>query len=123
MKKHVALIVEDEPEIRELIADQLSLINVSSVEASNGEEALAVLKDSEISIVVSDLAMPKMNGFELLRKMKSNGFTMPVVILTGHADQMVAQQLRTYGIKGFINKPWGPEEIQKTVQSILGLPV
>lgn len=113
------LIVDDEDEIRELIGMQLTNPDRTITYASNGVEAIDVLSNQKIDLVISDIAMPKMNGFELLRKIKLMGIDTPVIILTGHADSMVANQLRTYSVRSFINKPWKKNELEDAVQSVL----
>lgn len=113
------LIVDDEEEIRELIGLQLASPERTFHYAANGVEAIDILSKESIDLVVSDIAMPKMNGFELLRKIKLLGLETPVIILTGHADSMVANQLRTYSVRSFINKPWKRNELENAVGSIL----
>ena len=111
------LIVDDEDEIRELIGLQLEGADRVFYFAANGIEAIDILSKQSIDLVISDIAMPKMNGFELLRKIKLLGMNTPVIILTGHADSMVANQLRTYSVKSFINKPWNRVELEGAVVS------
>ena len=113
------LIVDDEDDIRELIALQLTTPERTFQFAANGLEAISILSNQNIDLVISDIAMPKMNGFELLRKIKLMGLSTPVIILTGHADSMVANQLRTYSVKSFINKPWKKNELEDAVSSVL----
>tara|TARA_B110001454_G_scaffold219192_1_gene251214 strand:- start:99240 stop:99602 length:363 start_codon:yes stop_codon:yes gene_type:complete len=113
------LIVDDEDEIRELISLQLEDDGRQFFFAANGVEAIEILTKQKIDLVISDIAMPKMNGFELLRKIKLLGLNTPVIILTGHADSMVANQLRTYSVRSFINKPWNRVELEEAVVSVL----
>lgn len=113
------LIVDDEEEIRELIGLQLDEPDRQFYYAGNGVEAIDILNKQNIDLIISDIAMPKMNGFELLRKVKLLGFNIPVIILTGHADSMVANQLRTYSVRSFINKPWSRGELDEAVVSAL----
>lgn len=113
------LIVDDEEEIRELIGLQLVNPDRTFHFAANGVEAIEILTKQNIDLVISDIAMPKMNGFELLRKIKLIGLNTPVIILTGHADSMVANQLRTYSVRAFINKPWKKTELEDAVVSVL----
>lgn len=116
---NTVLIVDDEDEIRELIGLQLEDSGRQFIFAANGVEAIDVLSKQKIDLIISDIAMPKMNGFELLRKIKLLGLNTPVIILTGHADSMVANQLRTYSVRSFINKPWNRLELETAVSSIL----
>lgn len=112
------LIVEDEPEIRELIFLQLEAPGRDFLFAGNGEEAIEVLSKNKIDFMITDLAMPKMNGFELLRKIKKFGWSFPTLVLTGHADSLVANQLRPYGVDYFLNKPWSKSELEAVVEIV-----
>lgn len=112
------LIVEDEPEIRDLIFLQLEAPEREFLYAGNGEEALEVLSKNKIDFMISDLAMPKMNGFELLRKIKKFGWVFPTLVLTGHADSLVANQLRPYGVDYFLNKPWNKSELEAVLDIV-----
>ena len=114
-----ALIVDDVADIRDVIIQQLAQVSINCVGASDGEEAILVLKKQSIDLVITDLAMPKMNGFELLRRMKMKGFDIPTFVLTGHADKTVAQQLKVFGIRAFINKPWAWEDLAPLVEKVV----
>lgn len=118
MQKNI-LLIDDEAEIRDLLAAQLLADNRTFLMASNGLEAIEILKNNEIDLIISDMAMPKMNGFELLRKLKLMAFKAPVIILTGHADSLVANQLRTYSVKHFLNKPWSRVELETIVSELV----
>ncbi len=119
MTAKTTLIVDDEEDIRDLIALQLAAPGRTIEMAGNGLEAVEILKSKSVDLVISDIAMPKMNGFEFLRKMKLMGISTPVIILTGHADSMVANQLRTYSVRHFINKPWSRKELEGYVSDLL----
>ncbi|NUM58269.1 MAG: response regulator [Bdellovibrionaceae bacterium] len=116
---YIILVVEDEPDIRDLISMQLEAPGREFLFAGNGEEAIEVLSKNKIDFMITDLAMPKMNGFEMLRKIKKHGWVFPVMVLTGHADVMVANQLRPYGVEFFMNKPWEKELLENTVKQVM----
>ena len=76
------LIVEDETEHRDYLSEIISGWNYEIGEAANGEEALSLFKDNSFDIVLSDLMMPKMDGFELLRQLKQQGNLPPTIVMT-----------------------------------------
>jgi CheY-like chemotaxis protein len=114
------LIVDDEAEIREVLvvaAGQIKNARVSV--ASNGIEALEILKNSDVQAIITDLAMPHMNGFEFLRRLKVSGKSIPTMVLTGHGDKNVVQQLRNYGVNEFLSKPWDNQVFLITLQKMI----
>ena len=117
-QKLEVLIIDDETDIREMLVRQFAALGFSATEASNGEVALVEVSKKKFDLIITDLAMPRMNGFEFLRKLKMNQNTIPVIVLTGHADRMVAKQLQSFGIKEFIDKPWFIEDLEKSLQEI-----
>lgn len=114
------LIVEDEPEIRVILAETLSSqFSLNILEAADGQEAFDILKSKQVDLVITDLAMPVMNGFEFLRRLKVSGIKVPTIVLTGHGDKAVASQLKAYGVIEFINKPWQRDQLVDAVKGIL----
>ena len=117
--KHI-LIVDDEPEIRDIISQViLSLHGFKISTAANGEEALSCIKIHKIDLLITDLSMPKINGFELLRRLRTLGFHIPTVVLTGHSDHNVMKLLSAFGVNEFINKPWDNDELIWSLKKIL----
>ncbi|MEJ5308291.1 MAG: ATP-binding protein [Anaerolineae bacterium] len=80
------LVVEDSPTTRQALADSLTALNYQVQIAENGQQALAILGEhgAEIALVLSDVVMPEMGGLGLIKAMQQRGFSMPVVLLTGH---------------------------------------
>lgn len=113
------LIVDDESEIREILMEVLSELPLSFHQAENGLEALDVVKSQQIDLIITDLAMPKMNGFEFLRSLKNLGRSIPCMVLTGHGDKTISQQVKSFGVVEFVDKPFEMEVLIKKVQAIL----
>jgi YesN/AraC family two-component response regulator len=107
------LIVEDEQDIRENIAEIFKLSKFKVFEASNGADGLDLAVDNQPDIIVSDILMPGMDGFELLEKVKSNPQTehIPVILLT--AKTMMDSKLKglKIGADDYITKPFNVDEL------------
>jgi DNA-binding NtrC family response regulator len=99
------LIADDEKNIREGLAGALELDGYSVFTASNGDEALVLINNNDIDLVITDLKMPKMGGNELLKHISSSFPTIPVIILTGHGTIESAVQAMRNGAFDFITKP------------------
>jgi YesN/AraC family two-component response regulator len=114
------LIVDDETEIREVLTSVIGLDPQYIVQSvTNGAEALEVIKQIKVDVLITDLAMPKMNGFELLRRLKVMGKKIPTIVLTGHGDKNVVHQLKNYGVSDFLNKPWNNDTLMDSVQRLI----
>lgn len=118
MNYHI-LIVENEPEIRELIALHLNNSGMDTFEASSGREAVSILKQQTIDLILLDLMMEDMNGWELLRYLKANLLDMPVIVLS--ARRMESDKIETLdlGADDYVTKPFSFGELVARVQANL----
>ncbi|MFT4929678.1 MAG: two-component system nitrogen regulation response regulator NtrX, partial [Phenylobacterium sp.] len=104
------LVVDDEPHIRGLLCEILALEDYQSTPATDGVDAMAkwhqsVKSANPFDLMVIDLKMPKMGGEGLLKMLRQTGSTLPVIVLTGHADLEDAYTLLAqYGVSDFISK-------------------
>lgn len=119
------LVVDDSATVRSVIAKTLRLAEVpinELHEASNGEEALVVLKDQWIDLVFSDLNMPVMDGMALVDRMSSDDIlkAIPVIIVSTERSTTRIEELKLKGISGFIRKPFTPEQMREMIDSVLG---
>jgi CheY-like chemotaxis protein len=107
------LVVEDNASLREALVDTLALLNYRALTAGNGRQALAILEKqaSEIALVVSDLLMPEMGGQALYHALRERGFTLPVVLLSGHPMEVELQALQAQGVAGWLLKPLETEQL------------
>ena len=124
------LVVEDDAAMREALVDSLELLNYRTLEAANGQEALAILERQacevsedfqslEVALVLSDVVMPRMGGIALLQALKQSGMTVPVVLLTGHPLDKELEELRAQGMSGWLFKPPSLEQLAKVVARAL----
>ena len=107
------LLVEDDPILREALLDRMELLGYRVLEAADGLEALEALKqhEGEISLVLSDLVMPKMGGQALLSAMRDRGISLPVVMLSGYPMEKVLKSLLEQGLTGWMLKPPNIEKL------------
>jgi DNA-binding NtrC family response regulator len=89
------------------------------VEAISGKEALDhLVKEIKIDIVLTDYAMPEMNGIELLQKIRKNNKTIPVIIMTAYGDKSLVIEAMHYQCNGFIDKPFDMDELLEEINNI-----
>lgn len=120
-KMHSVLIVDDECLIHEGIAEGIdwSALECSKpLVAENGIEAVELIKNNHIDVVITDIKMPGMNGLELAEWISTNFNTIKVIILTGYDDFKFAQSALKYGVVDFILKPTKLEEIENAILKI-----
>ena len=117
--KFTVLVVDDERNIREGLAEALALEGHAVATAGDGEEALDVLGREEVDLVITDLRMPKLAGDQLLKRLTADWPTVPVIILTGHGTIETAVQAMRDGAYDFLTKPVDLERLGLLVQRAL----
>lgn len=112
------LIVDDERLEREGVKYLLSQENKEwrIYEAANGKDALQILREEKIDLLLTDIKMPHMDGLELTSKAKELYPELPVVIFSGYSDFAFAQEAMRYGVTEYVLKPVDPEEFHKIIQ-------
>ena len=115
------LLVDDYPDAREMYTEYLQYSGFEVVEAGNGQEALQRAIDATPVIILMDLSLPVMDGWEATRRLKADQRTasIPVVALTGHALAGISQGAKAAGCDAFITKPCLPEDLVKEIRKIL----
>lgn len=120
------LVVDDSKTMRAVITKGLRAAGVpidELHEAANGWEALTHLEAQWIDLVLTDLNMPEMNGMELVQEM-AKGDTLqntPVVVVSTEGSKTRIEELERHGIRGYLRKPFTPEDLKTTVEDILGV--
>jgi CheY-like chemotaxis protein len=115
------LIVDDDPSIRRLIATTLEDVSgYRMTEAQDGEEAVERARDARPSIVFLDIDMPRLNGIEACRRMRSEPSTAEatIVMLTGDSDDDAEQHARAAGADLFLTKPFSPLHLLQLVDRL-----
>jgi two-component system chemotaxis response regulator CheY len=119
------LIVDDSSSMRAIVRKiiKVSGFNIGEVrEAADGKEAIQVLTEEWVDLVLTDINMPNMNGLELISAMKKDEMlkSIPVVMVTTEGSEKRVQESMELGASGYIKKPFLPEDIKRTLSSIMG---
>jgi DNA-binding response OmpR family regulator len=118
----VVLAADDDEDILALVAFRLERSGYTVIQARDGQEALDLALTEKPDLAVLDVMMPKLDGFELTRRLRSEEATsrMPIILLTARAqDSDVAQGFEA-GADDYLRKPFSPQELRTRVQAILG---
>ncbi len=118
--RSVVLVVDDEEPLRELMVAALQTKQRDLLTAASGEEALEIVKRTDVDLVLLDLSMPGLNGVETFRELHALRPGLPVVIVTGYPDSDLMARALEIGPFTMISKPVDLNQIQKTVDRIVG---
>jgi len=120
MESPVILLVEDNIEIREFIADKL-IKDFKVIETANGQEALNVLKERSIHLIISDIMMPVMDGYELCKAVKDNlEYThIPIILLTAKNTLQSKIEGLEVGADAYLEKPFSPDHLLTQISNLL----
>jgi CheY-like chemotaxis protein len=115
------LLVDDYPDAREMYSEYLQYSGFDVVEAGNGMEALQRAAETAPDIILMDLSLPVMDGWEATRRLKADPRTaqIPVVALTGHALAGISEGAKKAGCDAFVTKPCLPDELVKEIRKVL----
>jgi two-component system chemotaxis response regulator CheY len=122
------LIVDDSPIMRKMVRRALDMANLplgSVIEANEGREALRLLSEQEIDVVLADINMPGMNGVELVEQMVADGLLprIPVVIVSTERSQERISRLKSLGVRNYLHKPFRPEAMRSALADALEMEV
>ena len=117
------LLVDDYPDAREMYGEYLEISGFDVIEAANGFEALQRAADDNPDIILMDLSLPLMDGWEATRRLKADVRTasIPVVGLTGQALAGTSEGARAAGCDGFVIKPCLPDDLVREIRRVLNL--
>jgi len=119
MSSELILLVDDEPSIIKLARMYFERDGFRVQEASDGEEALEAITKQHPALIVLDVMLPKLNGFEICRKLRTNGDQTPIIMLTARdedIDKILGLEL---GADDYLTKPFNPRELLARVKAIL----
>lgn len=120
-EKWDVLVVEDEADSLEVARRLLQMAGANVFTATNGRDALDIIKNTKLRFILSDLSMPIMDGWELLYELKRNRPTleMPVIALTAHSMPGDRERAITAGFHNYISKPLNPPKFIQQLMNIL----
>ena len=113
------LVVDDSLSARQGIAEILHENGHKTLQASNGLEALDLTIEQKPDLMILDLLMPDMDGFDVLAEMKKRDLKTPVVVLSSDIQDVARQECERLGASHFLNKPAQPGELAEAVRTIL----
>ncbi len=124
-ERPLVLIVEDQSDLRHLYAEALALSGFDVIEAANGLDAIQHATVHGPDVVLMDLSMPVVDGWEATRRLKADTRTahIPVVALTAHDESGALQRATLAGCDWFVPKPCAPQALVEEVGRILGRPI
>ena len=119
--KPLILLVEDHPELRRLYAQQLELSGFDVIEAANGADAITHTAEHRPDVVLMDLSLPVLDGWEATRRLKTDHRTahIPVVALTAHDGSGELQRATRAGCDWFVPKPCPPDALVVEIRRVL----
>ena len=114
------LAVDDSKTMRDMVTFTLKEAGYNALEAEDGKAALNVLSGNAVDAVITDLNMPNMNGFELIRALRSDPkhkFT-PILMLTTEGDDTKKQEGKSAGATGWLVKPFNPQKLVEVIKKV-----
>jgi excisionase family DNA binding protein len=115
------LIVDDDEKLREYVRVNLEMAGYTVREAGSAEEGLAVLAETTPDLVLLDVMMPEVDGWDMLQRVQErHGIgSIPVIMFSGKVDEQGAEEAATRGAQGFIGKPFNPQELIDQTKQLL----
>ncbi len=116
---NTVLLVDDDNSLRGVISFALQAEGYKVLEATNGEEALEVIRGSRVNLVITDLKMPRMDGISLLRAIREEGIDIPIIVLTAFGTIERAVEAMKLGAFNYLTKPYNRDELRIVVHNAL----
>ncbi len=120
-KKKVALVADDSSTIRKLISLTLKATGTRVVTASDGMEALELLPTLDVDLIITDLNMPNIDGYEFIKIVRENEYyqDVPIIILSSEKEQEDIEKGIAAGANSYLVKPFVPEKLQTEIKKYL----
>jgi two-component system OmpR family response regulator len=113
------LVVDDEPFLRDAVAASLRLLGFDVATAGTGADALRQARERSFDLVVLDVMLPDTDGFEIVRRLRRDGYHVPVIFLTARDTQADKVTGLTLGGDDYMTKPFGLEELAARIRTVL----
>jgi two-component system OmpR family response regulator len=115
----LVMIIDDEAGVRDLLGDALKLAGFETVTAADAMIAQTLLRNTKPDLLIVDINMPMMDGFEFIERIRSNGDNTPALMLSARADRADITRGLTLGADDYVTKPFGLEELVLRIKAIL----
>ncbi len=113
------LIVDDEPAIRRFLRTSLTAQGYHVLEAENGTSALDMIRTNPVDVLVLDLGLPDIDGFGVIRQLRQQGSTLPIIVLSSRTDEAGKVQALDLGADDYVTKPFGVDELLARIRAAL----
>ena len=117
-QRHV-LVVDDEPHMRRVLEIMLQKSGHQVFVAGNGLEALSIMQDKQVDLIITDMRMPGMGGIELLTRLRQQGLEVPVIVITAHGSVESAVEAMKYGASDYILRPFDIDALELAIARVL----
>jgi len=121
MEKRRVLIVDDQPIITDLLVDILKRMGYSSEVALGGKDGLKIFAKDSFDLVITDLGMPDISGWEVSKSVKKQNPSVPVILITGWGVEPDTRKIKDSGVDFIINKPFQINQLEKIVKQMISL--
>ena len=115
----LVLVVDDDARLREFMRVNLEMEGYSVREASSADEALEALEDKAPDLVLLDVVMPGVDGWQMLQRMQERHGSIPVIMFSGKVDEQSAADAETRGARAFVGKPFDPQQLIERAKQLV----
>ena len=117
-EKMAVLFVDDEEIVLEVGSLMLQKLGYSVLPASNGHEAVEILKENKVAFVILDMRMPDMNGYEIFHQLKTIQPEVKILLASGYTGDQSEKRLESIGFDGFLQKPFNLKQLSEKIENI-----
>jgi excisionase family DNA binding protein len=115
----LVLVVDDDPQIREYVRINLELEGYTVREAASADEALQAIEDQAPELVLLDVVMPGVDGWQMLQRLQERHGSIPVIMFSGQVDERAASDAAERGARGFLGKPFDPQQLIERAKQLV----
>ncbi len=116
------LVVDDEPEMRNILREVIQTKKCVAIDASKATEALAYMEKYRVDLVLLDIHMQGASGVDLLKVMRRRHLKIPTIIISGFVTEDLAAEIAKQGVVGIVAKPFTPTRILEEIQKVISFP-
>ena len=115
----LVLVVDDDARLREFMRVNLEMEGYSVREAASADEALEAIEDQAPELVLLDVVMPGIDGWQMLQRMQERHGSIPVIMFSGQVDANSASEAEERGARGFVGKPFDPQQLIERAKQLV----